>query len=171
MLFLVRTVFATCSLRHSIIHLHAPRRVLRVSVRRICLKRRVAIGLQGGGFASAPSAFLAPCRAALVASAAGTVQPYAASVTAPALSHTASTTQTLSRRLAHPLGCRRPQGVLRCTTVSFFHAPSPLVARSLVHGPLPNRALKRTCRQRRSFQRYHSSTTVALAHTVTRQAA
>ena len=87
MLLLVKTVFAIHSLRHSRLHTHAPQRVLRVSVRRICLERRVVIGFQGGGFASTPSTFVAPCRAALVASVAESMQPNAASVTAPTISH------------------------------------------------------------------------------------
>ena len=80
-------MFASYSLRHPHAGMHAPRRVVCVSVRRMCLERRFAIGLQGGGFASTPSVFVAPCRAALVASVAATLQPYAASIIGPTISH------------------------------------------------------------------------------------
>ena len=138
MLFLVKTMFAAAALRHSRACMHTPRRVLRVSVRRICPQRRVAIGLQGSGFASTPSIFVAPCRAALVASVAETLQPCSASATAAVLSHAAATTRTLSPPLAHPLGCRRAQVALRCATVSLPHASSQLVAQALLHRPSPN---------------------------------
>ena len=138
MLFLAETVFTTYSLRHHHAGMHAPRRVLRVSVRRICPERRVAIGFQGSGSVSAPSIFIAPCRATLVASVAEAVQPYAASVAVAAFSHAAAATQPLSLRLAHPRGCRRAQVALRCTSPSLPHAPALFVAQLLVHGPLPN---------------------------------
>ena len=131
-------MFATYSLRHSRIHMHAPRRVLRVSVRRISTERRVAIGSQGSGFVSTPSIFVPPCRAALVASAIETLQPCSASATAAVLPYAAATTQTLSPRLAHPLGCRRAQVALRCITPSLPHVPSHLVAQPPLHRPLPN---------------------------------
>ena len=137
-MFLVKTVIATFALRHFRIHVHAPRRVVRVRVRRMCLKRGVAIGSQGSGFVLAPSIFIAPCRAALVASVAETPQPCSASATAAVLSHAAVTTQTLSPPLAHPLGCRRAQVALRCATVSLPHASSQLGAQALLHRPSPN---------------------------------
>ena len=137
MLFLVKTVFTTYSLRHSRIRVHAPRRAMRVSVRRMCLERRVAIGSQGNGFASIPSVFVPSCRAALVASFAEAQQSCSASATA-ALSHAAATTQTLSPPLAHPLLRRHTQVALRCTTVSFRLVSSQLVAQAHLHRPSPN---------------------------------
>ena len=130
-------MFATCSLRHSRIRMQALRRVLHVSVRRMCLKRRVAIGSQASGFVSTPSIFVPSCRAALVASFAEMLPSYSASAAA-VLLHATATTQSLSPLLAHPLGCRRAQGALRCITPSLPHAPALFVAQSLVHGPLPN---------------------------------
>jgi hypothetical protein len=76
--------------------MHAPRRVLRVRVRRMCLERRVAIGSQGSGFVSTPSIFIAQCRAALVASVAGTAQPYAASVAGPTISRVSGGSSTVA---------------------------------------------------------------------------
>ena len=80
-------MFATCSLRHSRACTRAPRRVLRVRVRRMCPERHVPIGFQGSGFVSTPSIFIAPCHAALVASVTEAVQPNAASVTGPTIPH------------------------------------------------------------------------------------
>ena len=55
-------MFTTYSLRHSCIRVHAPRRAMRVSVRRMCLERRVAIGSQGSAsFQHRPFSY---CRAA-----------------------------------------------------------------------------------------------------------
>ena len=138
MLFLVETVFTTYSLRHSRVHMLAPRRVVGVSVRRMCLERPVAIGSQGSGFVSTPSVFFAPCRADLVASVAKAPQPCSASAAAAVPARAAATTQTLSPPLAHPLGCRRAHVALRCITPSLPHAPSQLVAPALVHRPSPN---------------------------------
>ena len=134
----VKTVFTTYPLRHSRLHAQAPRRVLCVNVRRICLERRVVIGSQGSGFDKQPSIFFAQCRAAPVASAIETLQPYLALATAAVLSHAAATTQTVSLRLAHPFGCRRAKVALRCTTASRPHAPSQLVAQAPFQRALPN---------------------------------
>jgi hypothetical protein len=84
---LIKAMFATASLRHSRVHMHTPRRVLRVRVRRMCPEKRVAIGFQGGSFALTPSNSLALCRATFVASVAEAVQPNAVSITGPTISH------------------------------------------------------------------------------------
>ena len=130
-------MFTTHSLRHSRIRVHAPRRAMRVSVRRMCLARRVVIGSQASGFVSTPSVFVPSCRAALVASFAEALQSCSASATA-ALSHAAATTQTRSPPLAHPLRRRHTQVALRCTTVLLPPAPSRLVAQARLHKPSPN---------------------------------
>ena len=131
-------MFATTALRHSRACMHAPRRVPRVSARGTCLVRRVAIGSQGSGFVPMPSICSAPCRAALVASVAETLQPHAASVAAAAFSHAAAATQELSLRLAHPRGCRHAQAALRCIIPSPPHAPSQFFAHAPSHRPSPN---------------------------------
>jgi len=89
----------------------------------------------------------------------------------PFLFHMAARTQTLSVLPAHPFVCRRAKLALRCAIVSLPRSRSQLVAHAPLHGASPNRAVKRTCRQRRSIQRYHFATTVALAYTASRQAA
>jgi len=145
--------------------MHAPRRVLHVCVRRMCLERRVAIGSQGSGFVSIPSIFVPSCRAALVASFAEMLQSCSASATA-GLSHAAATTQTLSPSLAHPLRRRHTQVALRCTTVSFPLASSQLVAQALLHRPSPN------CRwSGQAGSNVPQSTTVAACRSPTRWAA
>ena len=138
MLFLVETVFTTCSLRHSHLRMRAPRRVPRVSVRRMCLKRRVAIATQGSGFVSTPSIFVPSCRAALVASVAKALQPCSASAAAAVPSRAAAKARTLSPPQAHPLGRRHTQAALRCVTDSFPPARSRLVAQARSHRAVPN---------------------------------
>ena len=138
MLLLVETVFTTYSLRHSRIRVHAPRRAMRVSMRRMCLQRRVAIGFQSSGFVKQPSMFNGRCRAAPVASATETLQSCSASAAGAALLHAAASTQSPSLRLTHPLGRRHTQAALRCTTDSFPPAPSRLVAQARLHRAVPN---------------------------------
>ena len=137
-LFPAETLFATCSLRHSRTYAHAPRRVLPLSVRRMCLQSRVAIGFQGSSFATRPSIFNGRCRAAPVASVAETLQPCSASAAAAVLLHATASAQILSLRLAHPLGCRHTQAALRCTTDSLPPAPSRLVAQARLRRAVPN---------------------------------
>ena len=136
-MFLVKTVFTTYSLRHSRAYVRAPRRVLRVSVRRMCLERRAAIGSQGSGFVQQPSIFVPSCRAAVVASFAEALQSCSAPA-ATVLSQAAATAQTLSPPLTHPLRRRHTQAALRCTTDSFPPAPSRLVAQARLHRAAPN---------------------------------
>jgi hypothetical protein len=85
--FLTETLFATCSLRHSRIRVHALRRASCVSARGNCPERRVAIGSQGSSFANQGSIVVAQCRAALVASVAETLPPYSSLFAAVPISH------------------------------------------------------------------------------------
>ena len=134
---LVETVFTTYLLRHSRIRVHAPRRAMRVSVRRMCLERRAAIGSQGSSFVQQPSIFVPSCRAAVVASFAEALQSCSAPA-ATVLSQAAATAQTLSPPLAHPLGRRHTPFVLRCTTDSLPLAPSRLAAPAHLRRAVPN---------------------------------
>ena len=131
-------MFTTYSLRHSRIRVQALRRAMRVSVRRMCLERRAAIGSQGSGFVSTPSIFVPSCRAALVASVAKALQPCSASAAAAVPSRAAAKTRTLSPLQAHPLGRLHTQAALRCVTDSFPPARSRLVAQARSHRAVPN---------------------------------
>ena len=138
MLFLVETVFTTYLLRHSRIRVHAPRRAMRVSVRRMCLERRAAIGSQGSGFVKQPSIFNSRYRAAPEASATETLQSCSASAAGAVLLHATASIQTPSLRPARPLARRHTPLVLRCTTDSLPLAPSRLAAPAHLRRAVPN---------------------------------
>ena len=131
-------MFTTYPPRYSRISVHAPQRAMRVSMRRIWLERRAAIGSQGSGFVQQPSVFVPWCRAALVASFAEALQSCSASAAGAVLLHAAASTQTPSLRLARLLGRRHTPLVLHFTTDSLPLAPSRLAAPAHLRRAVPN---------------------------------
>ena len=136
-------MFATYSLRHSRICVHAPRRVSQVNCRRICPQSLVVMGSQGSGFVKQPSIFAVPCRAAPVASATELLQSCSASAAGAVLLHAAARHQALSLRLAQPLGRRHTQVALRSTTVSLPLATPRLAAQARLRKAVPNPVVSR----------------------------
>ena len=137
MLLLAKTVRATSSLRHSRIHGRIPRRVFQVSVRPICLKRPVPIGLQGSGFAQQPS--IAWHRAAPLAWLRLPKPSHRIRyLSRPFLFQAAAPAQTLPLLLTHEFGCRHAEAALRCATASLPQAPSRFVAQAFLRSAVPN---------------------------------
>lgn len=88
-------MLATSTLRHSRMPGLAPRRASCVSVRRICLERRVVIDPQGSSFIQGPFICLALCRAADVASVGATLPPYSSLFAAVSISHGGADSNTV----------------------------------------------------------------------------
>jgi hypothetical protein len=130
-------VLATSSLRHSRIHTRAPRRVVHVSARRICLKRRVPIGSRASGFAQQPSIArhrVAPLPWLRLPKPCHRIRHWSR----PFLFHTVAPNQTLPLLLTHEFGCRHAEAALRCATVSLPRAPSRFAAQVFLQSAMPN---------------------------------